>query len=203
MKLLPILLFFLAYSGYAKSQSVFDDTLNHQMMGISYFPNISVDKNKEVIQFELLNQSRQVVSTKKIAFEELPLGRYLSFYNSIGLLENANNQLYFIDFINNNRLLYDGQYNRYNEGIKLGKFNPVLKKNVLKIIDENLKLIKTIKLKVVPKSEQFWVLESIGSDAITGKFSLLKCIKIGTNNSESTFKRYSYDVETGILLLLQ
>ena len=201
MKLLTILLCCLAYSGFAKSQSVYDDTLNYQMLGVSYFPNIRVDKNKEAIQYKLFNHSGQVVYTKNIAFEELPLARYLSFYNSIGLLQDSNNHLYFIDFISNKRLLYDGQYNRYNEGIKLGKFNPILKKNVLKIIDENLKLIKTIKLKVAPKSEQFWVLESIGSDAIAGKFSLLKYIKIGLNNSESTFKYYSFDVKRGILSL--
>jgi hypothetical protein len=201
MKLLTILLCCLAYSGFAKSQSVYDDTLNHKMLGVSYFPNIRVDKNKEAIQYKLFNHSGQVVYTKNIAFEELPLARYLSFYNSIGLLQDSNNHLYFIDFISNKRLLYDGQYNRYNEGIKLGKFNPILKKNVLKIIDENLKLIKTIKLKVAPKSEQFWVLESIGSDAIAGKFSLLKYIKIGLNNSESTFKYYSFDVKRGILSL--
>jgi len=201
MKLIPILLFCLAYSGYAKSQSVFDDTLNHQMIGVSYFPNISVDKNKEAIQFELLNRSRQVVYTKNIAFEELPLARYLSFYNSIALLQNANDQLYFIDFITNNRLLYDGQYNRYNEGIKLGKYNPILKNNILKIVDENLKLIKTIKLKVLPKSGEFWIIESDGSDVLKGKFQLLKCLKIALNNSESTFEHYCLDVEAGILTL--
>jgi hypothetical protein len=203
MKQLTILLFSLAFSLIAKSQSVYDDTLDHQMLGVSYFPNMRVDKDKEIIQLKLLNRSGQVVYTKNIAFEALPLERYLSFYNSIGLLQNADNQLYFYDFINNNKLLYNGQYNRYNEGIKLGKFNPVLKNNVLSIIDENLKLIKSIKLKVAPKSGQFWIIESIGSDVITGKFQLLKCVKIGTNNSESMFKRYSYDVETGILLLLQ
>jgi hypothetical protein len=203
MKQLTILLFCLAFSVFSKSQSVYDDTLNHQMEGVSYFPTMRVDNNKEAIEFKLLNRSGQVVYTNNIAFASLPLDRYLSFYNSIGLLQNKKNQLYFIDFINNNKLLYNGQYNRYNEGIKLGKFNPVLKNNVLNIIDENLKLVKTIKLKVVPKSGQFWIIESVGSDVITGKIQLLKCVKIGTNNSESTFKRYSYDVETGILLLLQ
>lgn len=203
MKQLTILLFSLAFSLIAKSQSVYDDTLDHQMLGVSYFPNMRVDKDKEIIQLKLLNRSGQVVYTKNIAFEALPLERYLSFYNSIGLLQNKKNQLYFIDFINNNKLLYNGQYNRYNEGIKLGKFNPILKNNVLSIIDENLKLIKSIKLKVAPKSGQFWIIESVGSDMITGKIQLLKCVKIGTNNSESAFKRYSYDVETGILLLLQ
>jgi hypothetical protein len=54
---------------------------------------------------------------------------------------------------------------------------------------------------VLPKSGQFWIIESVGSDVLKGKFQLLKCLNIGLNNSESTFEHYFLDVEAGILTL--
>jgi hypothetical protein len=69
-----------------------------------------------------------------------------------------------------------------------------LKKNVLKIIDENLNLIKSLTLDIKPNSKEYWVLVLEGTDVIKGKVSLLKCVKQEVDNSKNIYHSYEYDV---------
>ena len=151
------------------------------------------------ITLTLYKSDNNIAIRQNILFENLPLGRYLSFYNSIGLLNDGNDNLFLFDFIENKKYSYDGQYNRYNEGIAVGKYNPILKKNVLNIIDEKLNLIKSFTLDVKPNSKEFWVLVTEGTDVMKGKVVLLKCVKQDVDNSKNIYYTYEYDTLKNII----
>jgi hypothetical protein len=194
MKATLTILLSLIFSSELFSQSVFGEKLDYKFAGSNYSPAVKVFTDKDRVTLTLYDNDNKIAIRQNILFENLPLGRYLSFYNSIGLLNDGNDNLFLFDFIENKKYPYDGQYNRYNEGIAVGKFNPILKKNVLKIIDENLNLIKSLTLDIKPNSKEYWVLVLEGTDVIKGKVSLLKCVKQEVDNSKNIYHSYEYDV---------
>lgn len=194
MKATLTLLLSLIFSSELFSQSVFGEKLDYSFAGNHYSPVVKVFPEKNRITLTLFGNENKIIIRQNTLFENLPLGRYLSFFNSIGLLNDTNDNLFLFDFIENKKYPYDGQYNRYNEGIAVGKFNPILKKNVLKIIDENLNLIKSLTLDIKPNSKEYWVLVLEGTDVIKGKVSLLKCVKQEVDNSKNIYHSYEYDV---------
>ena len=146
MKAILTLLLSLIFSSEIFSQNVFGEKLDYKFSGSHYSPAVKVVSEKDRITLTLFDSANNIAIRQNILFENLPLGRYLSFHNSIGILNDGNDKLFLFDFIENKKYSYDGQYNRYNEGIAVGKYNPILKKNDLKIIDENLNLIKSLTL---------------------------------------------------------
>jgi len=194
MKTTLTILLSLIYSSELFSLSVFGEKLDYKFAGSNYSPAVKVFTDKDRVTLTLYDNDNKIAIRQNILFENLPLGRYLSFYNSIGLLNDGNDNLFLFDFIEIKKYPYDGQYNRYNEGIAVGKFNPILKKNVLKIIDENLNLIKSLTLDIKPNSKEYWVLVLEGTDVIKGKVSLLKCVKQEVDNSKNIYHSYEYDV---------
>ncbi|NDE10627.1 MAG: hypothetical protein EBZ95_08690 [Chitinophagia bacterium] len=194
MKATLTILLSLIFSSELFSQSVFGEKLDYKFAGSNYSPAVKVFTDKDRVTLTLYDNDNKIAIRQNILFENLPLGRYLSFYNSIGLLNDGNDNLFLFDFIEIKKYPYDGQYNRYNEGIAVGKFNPILKKNVLKIIDENLNLIKSLTLDIKPNSKEYWVLVLEGTDVIKGKVSLLKCVKQEVDNSKNIYHSYEYDV---------
>ena len=193
MKGTLLLLLIWLFSSKSFSQSVFGEKLDYKFTGINYSPAVKVFPDKNRITLSLYDAANKIVIRQNILFENLPLGRYLSFYNSIGLLNDGNDNLYLFDFIENKKYSYTGQYNRYNEGIAVGKYNPILKKNVLTIIDENLDLINTLNLDIKPNSKEFWILQLEGTDVINGRVALLKCVKQDVDNSKNIYHNYEYD----------
>ncbi len=193
MKAILTLLLSLIFSSEIFSQNVFGEKLNYKFSGSHYSPAVKVVSEKDRITLTLFDSANNIAIRQNILFENLPLGRYLSFHNSIGLLNDGNDNLFLFDFIENKKYSYDGQYNRYNEGIAVGKYNPILKKNVLKIIDENLNLIKSFTLDIKPNSKEFWVLMLEGTDVMKGKVALLKCVKQNQDNSKNVYHTYEYD----------
>jgi len=194
MKATLTILLSLIFSSELFSQSVFGEKLDYKFAGSNYSPAVKVFTDKDRVTLTLYDNDNKIAIRQNILFENLTLGRYLSFYNSIGLLNDGNDNLFLFDFIEIKKYPYDGQYNRYNEGIAVGKFNPILKKNVLKIIDENLNLIKSLTLDIKPNSKEYWVLVLEGTDVIKGKVSLLKCVKQEVDNSKNIYHSYEYDV---------
>jgi len=194
MKATLTILLSLIFSSELFSQSVFGEKLDYKFAGSNYSPAVKVFTDKDRVTLTLYDNDNKIAIRQNILFENLPLGRYLSFYNSIGLLNDGNDNLFLFDFIEIKKYPYDGQYNRYNEGIAVGKYNPILKKNVLKIIDENLNLIKSLTLDIKPNSKEYWVLVLEGTDVIKGKVSLLKCVKQEVDNSKNIYHSYEYDV---------
>ena len=194
MKATLTILLSLIFSSELFSQSVFGEKLDYKFSGSNYSPAVKVFTDKDRVTLTLYDNDNKIAIRQNILFENLPLGRYLSFYNSIGLLNDGNDNLFLFDFIEIKKYPYDGQYNRYNEGIAVGKYNPILKKNVLKIIDENLNLIKSLTLDIKPNSKEYWVLVLEGTDVIKGKVSLLKCVKQEVDNSKNIYHSYEYDV---------
>jgi len=194
MKATLTILLSLIFSSELFSQSVFGEKLDYKFAGSNYSTAVKVFTDKDRVTLTLYDNDNKIAIRQNILFENLPLGRYLSFYNSIGLLNDGNDNLFLFDFIEIKKYPYDGQYNRYNEGIAVGKFNPILKKNVLKIIDENLNLIKSLTLDIKPNSKEYWVLVLEGTDVIKGKVSLLKCVKQEVDNSKNIYHSYEYDV---------
>jgi hypothetical protein len=194
MKETLTILLSLIFSSELFSQSVFGEKLDYKFAGSNYSPAVKVFTDKDRVTLTLYDNDNKIAIRQNILFENLPLGRYLSFYNSIGLLNDGNDNLFLFDFIEIKKYPYDGQYNRYNEGIAVGKYNPILKKNVLKIIDENLNLIKSLTLDIKPNSKEYWVLVLEGTDVIKGKVSLLKCVKQEVDNSKNIYHSYEYDV---------
>ena len=194
MKTILILLLSFIYTSELFSQSVFGEKLDYKFSGSNYSPAVKVFTDKDRVNLTLYDLDNKIVIRQNILFENLPLGRYLSFYNSIGLLNDSNDNLFLFDFIENKKYSYDGQYNRYNEGMAVGKFNPILKKNVLKIIDENLNLTKTLNLEIKPNSKEYWILVLEGTDVMNGKVALLKCVKQDPDNSKNIYHTYEYDV---------
>jgi hypothetical protein len=193
MKATLTLLLSLIFLSELFSQSVFGEKLDYKFSGNHYSPAAKVVSEKDRITLTLFDSANNIAIRQNILFENLPLGRYLSFYNSIGLLNDGNDNLFFFDFIENKKYSYDGQYNRYNEGIAVGKYNPILKKNVLKIIDENLNLFESLTLDIKPNSKEFWVLMLEGTDIMKGKVALLKCVKQNQDNSKNVYHTYEYD----------
>jgi len=175
------------------SQNVFGEKLDFKFAGSNYSPMVKVFPDKNRITLSLYDTAKKIAIRQNILFENLPLGRYLSFYNTIGLLNDGNDNLYLFDFIENKKYSYTGQYNRYNEGIAVGKYNPILKKNVLTIIDENLNLINTLNLEIKPNSKEFWLLQLEDTDVINGRVALLKCVKQDVDNSKNIYHTYEYD----------
>jgi hypothetical protein len=194
MKAILTLLLSLIFSSEISSQSVFGEKLDYKFAGSHYSPAAKVVSEKDRITLTLFDSANNVAIRQNILFENLPLGRYLSFYNSIGLLNDGNDNLFLFDFIENKKYSYNGQYNRYNEGIAVGRYNPILKKNVLKIIDENLNLIKSLTLDIKPNSKEYWVLVLEGTDVFNGKVALLKCVKQDVDNSKNIYHSFEYDV---------
>ena len=193
MKAILTVLLSLIFSSEIFSQSVFGEKLDYKFSGSHYSPAVKVVSEKDRITLTLFDSANNIAIRQNILFENLPLGRYLSFYNSIGLLNDGNDNLFLFDFIENKKYSYDGQYNRYNEGIAVGRYNPILKKNVLKTIDENLNLIKSFTLDIKPNSKEFWVLMLEGTDVMKGKVALLKCVKQNQDNSKNVYHTYEYD----------
>ena len=68
-----------------------------------------------------------------------------------------------------------------------------MKKNILKIIDENLNLFESLTLNIKPNSKEFWVLMLEGTDVMNGKVALLKCVKQNQDNSKNVYHTYEYD----------
>ncbi len=178
------------------SQSVFDDETFYKFEGINYLPEVKVNKGNESILYTLYDKTNRIVVSESFSYTSLPLERYLSFYNSIGLLSNEKGDFYLYDFITKKKLPYSGEYNKYNEGIGLGKYNPILQKNILRIIDENLNQLRKIVLEVTPNSKQYWILLAEGTDVMTGKVILLKGVKLGATSAEYIYYTYEYDVLT-------
>jgi len=199
MKATLTILLSLIFSSELFSQSVFGEKLDYKFSGSNYSPAVKVFTDKDRVSLTLYDNDNKIAIRQNILFENLPLGRYLSFYNSIGLLNDGNDNLFLFDFIEIKKYPYDGQYNRYNEGIAVGKYNPILKKNVLKIIDENLNLIKSLTLDIKPNSKEYWILVLEGTDVIKGKVSLLKCVKQDADNSKNIYHSYEYDVLTNTI----
>ncbi len=193
MKGILTLILSLIFSSEIFTQSVFGEKLDYKFAGSHYSPAAKVVSEKDRITFTLFDSANNIAIRQNILFENLPLGRYLSFYNSIGLLNDGNDNLFLFNFIENKKYSYDGQYNRYNEGIAVGKYNPILKKNVLKIIDENLNLFESLTLNIKPNSKEFWILMLEGTDVIKGKVALLKCVKQNQDNSKNVYHTYEYD----------
>ena len=193
MKAPIMLLLSLIFSSELSSQSVFGEKLDYKFAGSNYSPAAKVFTDKDRVTLTLYDNDNKIAIRQNVLFENLPLGRYLSFYNSIGLLNDGNDNLFLFDFIENKKFSYDGQYNRYNEGIAVGKYNPILKKNVLKIIDENLNLIKSLTLDIKPNSKEYWILVLEGTDVINGKVALMKCVKQDRDNSKNIYHTYEYD----------
>ena len=204
MKKFIILFFTISIFSNSFCQSVYDDQTTHIFKGNRYLPKIEVIQNKEQIKYTLFDKTNKIVKSENINFVNLPLERYLCFYNSIGFISDINGY-YFYDFITNKRLSFnykDVQYDRYNEGIQLGKFNPILKaNNLLVIIDEQLSVYRTIQLRVKPNSKEYWILMNEETDVITGKIRLLKCVKLGRFTSENKYDEYIYDVSFNKLKL--
>jgi len=194
MKAILTLLLSLIFSSEISSQSVFGEKLDYKFAGSHYSPAAKVVSEKDRITLTLFDSANNVAIRQNILFENLPLGRYLSFYNSIGLLNDGNDNLFLFDFIENKKYSYNGQYNRYNEGMAVGRYNPILKKNVLRIIDENLNLFKSLTLDIKPNSKEYWVLVLEGTDVFNGKVALLKCVKQEVDNSKNIYHSYEYDV---------
>lgn len=199
MKKLIILFVLSSVSVKVICQSVYDDQTEFIFKGNICFPKIVVLKDEEQIKYTLLDKSNKIIKNENIPFSNLPLGRYLKFYNSIGFLSGSNGN-YLYDFISKKRFPYDGEYDRYNEEIQLGKYNPLLKtNNLLLIIDDKLSVYRTIQLNIKPNSKEYWLLTSEGSDVMSGKIRLLKCIKQGRSTSENTYNEYIYDATTNKL----
>lgn len=199
MKAILTLLLSLIFSSEIFSQSVFGEKLDYKFAGSHYSPAAKVVSEKDRITLTLFDSANNIAIRQNILFENLPLGRYLSFYNSIGLLNDGSDNLFLFDLIENKKYTYDGQYNRYNEGMAVGRYNPILKKNFLKIIDENLNLINSLSLYIKPKSNEYWILVLEGTDVINGKVSLLKCVKQDADNSKNIYHSYEYDVLTNTI----
>jgi len=199
MKATLTILLSLIFSSELFSQSVFGEKLDYKFAGSNYSPAVKVFTDKDRVTLTLYDNDNKIAIRQNILFENLPLGRYLSFYNSIGLLNDGNDNLFLFDFIEIKKYPYDGQYNRYNEGIAVGKFNPILKKNVLNIIDEKLNLFKSLTLDIKPNSKEYWILVLEGTDVIKGKVSLLKCVKQDADNSKNIYHSYEYDVLTNTI----
>jgi hypothetical protein len=194
MKAILTLLLSLIFSSELFSQSVFGEKIDYKFAGSNYSPAVKVFTDKDRVTLTLYDNDNKIAIRQNILFENLPLGRYLSFYNCIGLLNDGNDNLFLFDFIENKKYSYDGQYNRYNEGMAVGRYNPILKKNVLRIIDENLNLFKSLTLDIKPNSKEYWVLVLEGTDVFNGKVALLKCVKQEVDNSKNIYHSYEYDV---------
>jgi hypothetical protein len=199
MKVVLLTLLSLIFLSDLFSQSVFGEKLDYKFAGDNYSPAVRVVSENDRITLTLYKSDNNIAIRQNILFENLPLGRYLSFYNSIGLLNDGNDNLFLFDFIENKKYSYDGQYNRFNEGIAVGKYNPILKKNVLNIIDEKLNLIKSFTLDVKPNGKEFWVLVNEGTDVMKGKVVLLKCVKQDVDNSKNIYYTYEYDTLKNII----
>ncbi len=196
MKKIVSMLLVLVFSLNTYSQSIFDEKDFFIFGGINYIPEVKVDKEKRIIKYTLRDIRKKIVVSQTISFEQLVDEKYLLFYNSIGFLSNEN-EMYFYDFINKRKYSFRGEYNKYNEGLEIGKFNPILVGNVLYIIDENIKEIRKKTLKVIPNSKQYWmILGGKGTDLIAGKIILYKCVKKGNSFLENKADIYEYNVST-------
>lgn len=180
------------------SQSVYDNKKTILINGSNYQTEIIVNNQKEEVKHMIKNKENKIMSTRIIKFKELPSNRYLSFYNGIGLLsdEFGVNNLYFYDFIRNKIRIYYGVYNKYNEGLQIGKYNPVLKDNVLHVIDDNLNEIVSFDLEKVSYQRNYgWNIMSEGTDVMSGKIILSLKVKEGKTNSEDIYYMYEYNVK--------
>jgi hypothetical protein len=193
MKSIFLFFFIILTSYHSFSQSVFDDEINFKFSGTNYLAEVKVDKEKHNINYVLRDRNGKILVSEILSFDILPLQRYISFYNSIGLLED-DSDMYFYDFLKKKKLLR-GSTDKYSEGIGLGKYNPILNKNILKIVDENLIQIRMVELEVIPNSDQSWILLNEGTDLVNGKIKLLKKVKQGErSNVESVYHNYEFDV---------
>ena len=61
---------------------------------------MKVVSEKDRITLTLFDSANNIAIRQNILFENLPLGRYLSFYNSIGLLNDGNDKcgLYLLPY---------------------------------------------------------------------------------------------------------
>ncbi len=176
------------------SQTVYDEKSIIKFPGKNYFPEVRIDRDNEELFLTIKDKSSKTILTQKMYFSQLPMEQYLSFYNSIGLLNDKNGNLFFCDFLTQKNVPYSGEYDRYNEGLGLGNFNPVLKNNTLRILDENLVQKVTTVLKVTPNSKQYWTLLAEGTDVFKGKIRLSKFIRVGGSNAENVYELYEFDV---------
>jgi hypothetical protein len=176
------------------SASVYDANKFIKLDGYNYFPEVNIDDEKSVIEYTLRDNANKIVVTTKLPFDKLPNERYISFYNRIGLLMEETG-MFLYDFISKKKFLYgSGQYDRYNEGIKVGKYNPILQKSILLIVDDKLLQVRNITLNAIGK--QYWLLLSEGTDVDTGKIRLAKFVKKGISNADDVFEKYMYDCVT-------
>ena len=112
MKATLTILLSLIFSSELFSQSVFGEKLDYKFAGSNYSPAVKVFTDKDRVTLTLYDNDNKIAIRQNILFENLPLGRYLSFYNSIGLLNDGNDNLFLFDFIEIKKYPYDCQYNR-------------------------------------------------------------------------------------------
>jgi hypothetical protein len=182
----------------AYTETVFSENKTFNFSGSTFRVQVQIDDKYEIINCKVLDKDNRVVKSGKYPFTALPLGRYITFYNTIGLFSDELDNLYFQDILTNKKTAYEGSYDRYNEGIPLGKYNPVLKDGILQIFDEKLNVVKRITLPVTPGRGEYWILTS-DSDVMIGRVDLLKCIRQGRSNAENVYVKYQYLVASGML----
>lgn len=198
---LKILFLLILVNIFSYSQSVNDDEI--QFFGGNRFGNsVVVDKQTESVTIRTIDYLGNLQATHKFTFDQLPVSRYLKIYNSIILLcDPKTENIYFYDLVNNKKSepipnSQNEYLNRYSEYISLGKFNPVLVGKDFKIIDDQLKVIRSFEL------DGLWVLMS-DSDVITGNIVLLKLLKQGEANYLNEWVRYNYNVKWNKLELVK
>jgi len=101
----------------------------------------------------IVDKTNKTVYSELIPFENLPNSNSISFFNSIGLLQNSKG-LFIKDFISKKEVYLTRD--RYNEEMAIGKYNPDLSGTDFIVYDRFLNPIKSISLKSYTEDGKFW-----------------------------------------------
>lgn len=195
MKAIKYLIYFIIfylnqtiYSQTEYSHNIYSDSTSFIIKGEILDNNCSFDYQNEKVIINTYDKKNIQVSKKEFKFSQLN-EVHLYLYDNIILLKN-DNYYYFQDLTSQKKSkYYNAVFNKYNDGILIGNYNPLLlRDNTLVIINKNLKEIFSKKL------NNKWLLSS-DSNTKTG-FILL--YKIDLTKKQHYFP-YILNAKTGVI----
>ena len=174
-------------------QNVYDKEKIFKFDGIEYKTKVLVnDSNSEIKIITYSKKNNDSINTNIFKFDVLFFENRIKIFNNIILLQDGQGPYYY-DFINEKKY-YTTIGNRYDEGLGIGIYNPILENNILKILNYKLDIIDIIDIKKYLKYGESWNLWS-DSDLKNGKIELLKFIPTGKSGKyKHVF--YLYNVKT-------
>jgi hypothetical protein len=175
-------------------QNVYDKEKIFKFDGIEFKTKVLVnDSNSEIKVITYSKKNSDSIKTNIFKFDDLFFQNKIRIFNNIIFLQDGQG-IYYYNFLDEKKY-YTQIGNRYNEDLRIGIYNPILEKNILKILNYKLDVIDIIDINKYLKYGESWDLSS-NSDVKNGKIELIKFVPSKEGYGKYKYVGYIYDVKS-------